>query len=266
MSSCRSSRNAMRLLASTMLTSAAAFSAGTGSCNAGTDAILQPLGPESVQTHGLYRQVGTGPLDDLSMVLELDGVALDPNTPTVFTSEEEHTLSLIANGMTFTGFLVRLGAPDFARTIDSLLPVPEETLDGEFSTGGVRIAFETCHNVNFVGGVTHENAAPKRRINMTLVMEEPSNELELDVSVVIRLDESSNVSEWYYSRYILNAVKPDTELPSQSPTSMPTVSQSPTSMPTDGPSTKAPTTDGVVAMSMNAGVLFLSVVGAMWFL
>jgi hypothetical protein len=154
MSSCRSSRNAMRLfLASAMLSSAATFPLGSGSCSAGTAAILQPLGPEAVQSHGILRQVGTGPLDDVSLVLELDGVALDPNTPAVFTYEDKHTLSLIANGMTFTGFLVRMGAPvDSARTINSLLPIPEETSDGEFSTGGVRIASETCHSVNFVGG------------------------------------------------------------------------------------------------------------------
>jgi hypothetical protein len=197
------------------------------------------------------------------MVLELDGVALDPNTPAVFTYEEEHTLSLIANGMTFTGFLVRMGAPDSARTIDSLRPIPEET------DSGVRIAFETCHSVNFVGGVTHENAAQKSRVNMTLLMEEPSEELELDVSVVIQLNENLNVSEWYYSRYILNAVEPvnipEPDLPSQSPSSMPTKESDASA---DAPPTEAPTNkgDGVAVMSMNVGVLFLGVVGAMWFL
>jgi hypothetical protein len=271
MSSCLSSRNVMRLfLASAMLSLAVAFPKGTGSCSAGTDAILQPLGSEEVRAHGMLTQVGTGPLDGVSLVLELDGVALDPNTPAAFTYDEEHTLSLIATGMSFTGFLVRMGAPD-ARTINSLLPISEETPDGESSTGGVRIATETCLNVNFVGGVTHENAALKRRVNMTLFMEEPSMELELDVSVVIRLDTSANVSEWYYSRYILNATEPTllpTYSPSQSPTSMPmedgdATTQALTIAPSIAPTDKD---DGVGAMSMNIGVLLLGVVGAMWFL
>jgi hypothetical protein len=265
MSSCLSSRNVMRLfLASAMLFSAAAFPGGSGSCSAGTDAILQPLGSEALRIHGILGQVGTGPLDDFSMVLELDGVTLDPNTAANFTSGEEHTLSLIANGMTFTGFLIRMGAQDFAMTINSLYPIPGETPDGEFSTGGVRVATETCQSVNFVGGVTHQTGAKKSRVNTTLNMEEPSEGLELDVTVVIQTDDNANISEWYYSRYILNAVEPtnlpETDSPSQSPTS--TLTEE-----TDTP-TKAPVDqgDGGVTMSMNVGVLFLGVVGSMWFL
>lgn len=108
-----------------------------------------------------------------------------------------------------------------------------------------------------VTGVTHENATPKSRANITLEMEEPSQGLELDVTVVIQLNDNLNVSEWYYSRYILNAVEREI---SKSP------SQSPSSMPTEESNAPTETPDGVVAISMNVGVLFLGVVGAMWFL
>ena len=211
-----------------------AFPGGAGSCDAGTAALLQPDALDDIiKIHGNLMQVGTGPLTDYGLTMELDGIALDPYGTFDFTYGEEHQLTLTASAVDqeFTGFLVRLGSTDRTRTLDSLLPIPDENdADGNPL---VQAADSTCRNVHQVGGVTQVNNLPKGQVNMTLFMETASTALELDVTVVIKTNQIENVSQWYYNRYTLNAIDPH-GTPTMAPVSMSSPdSEEPTSSPVD---------------------------------
>jgi hypothetical protein len=256
------------------------FPIGAGSCNAGTDALLQTgVADLSLQVHGLLMQVGTGPLVDYGLALELDGTVLDPSVPSSFVFGEEHLLTLKSNGNDeFTGFLVRLGATDGSRTLDSLLPI-----SGENDVNGsplVRLA-DSCRSVNLVGGVTQQNALAKSAVNMTLFMESTSSNLELDVTVVIKTNVQANISQWYYNRYILNAVDPtgttpspvEPESPVPAPTTSPEQETNTTVLPTGAPA-MAPSgsggfnhySHGLLIAGMMTLVVTTIVVEALWLL
>ena len=211
-----------------------AFPGGAGSCDAGTAALLQPDALDDIiKIHGNLMQVGTGPLTDYGLTMELDGIALDPYGTFDFTYGEEHQLTLTAStaDQEFTGFLVRLGSTDRTRTLDSLLPIPDENdADGNPL---VQAADSTCRNVHQVGGVTQVNNLPKGQVNMTLFMETASTALELDVTVVIKTNQIENISQWYYNRYTLNAIDPP-GTPTMAPVPMSSLdSEKPTSSPVD---------------------------------
>jgi hypothetical protein len=220
----------MRLLflwSSMLLRTTHAFRIGAGTCLPGTDALLQPNSPIDLQTHGTLEQIGTGPIQDYGLRLEIDGRPLDPTAgaSSSFSFGEEHVLSLVSTNEAyqFTGFLIRLESPDGDRTIEALEPLEVELEDGSgvsISTNGDVQVEQKCRSVHFVGGVTHTSRALKQRVDVLLYMEGASSGLELDVSVVVKTSTSSNISEWYYSRFILDAVEA-TPAPSMAPSNAP---------------------------------------------
>ena len=196
------------LSAALLLGSASAFPTSTGSCDAGTGAILKPG-----FSHATNAQVGTGPLSDAGIIVTLNGTVLEPDTPTDISTTDSYNLTIASDNTTFTGFLARIegsGDDPFLDTTAALAPYDETA----------QVAVGTCVVVNRVGGVSHTNAEPKSSVSTELKMEMPADGLLLDITVVIRNNNAQNVSEWYYSRYELNAVAPPS-MPSMAPTPFP---------------------------------------------
>ena len=127
----------------------------------------------------------------------------------------------------FTGFLARIegsGEDPFLDTTSAL-----DVYDDQ-----AQVAIGTCVLINRVGGVSHTNAEPKTAVSSLLKMDDAANGLLLDITVVIRNVDALNVSEWYFSRYELNAVAPPsmaptTRFPPPAPTSESGGGETPTS-------------------------------------
>ena len=178
-----------------------AFPTSTGSCDAGTGAILRPG-----FSHATNAQVGTGPLGDFGINVTLNGDLLVPDTPTDIMTMMEYNLTIVASDNPFTGFLSRIegsGDDPFLDTTSALAPYDSQA----------QVAVGTCIYVNRVGGVSHTNNDQKTSVSTKLQMDDPAAGLLLDITVVVRCVDALNVSEWYYSRYVLNAVSPPTEAP-----------------------------------------------------
>ena len=190
-----------------------AFPVGAGSCTAGTGAILT-----EGFSHATNMQVGGTALADSGLSVTLDGDTLVPDTATDFMIGEAHTLTIEAsNGTTFRGFLARIEGEDmFFDTTTALSPGDNNT--------EVQVAVATCINVNRVGGITHTGNDDKSSISAILMLDEPAMGLVLDVTVVIRNSNAKDISEWYYSQYILNAVGPPSSAPvAPAPVAAPTL-------------------------------------------
>jgi hypothetical protein len=209
-----------------------AFPNGAGSCNAGTDAILLPG-----QSHANNTQVGTTSLADFGINVTLNGELLEPDTPTDFPTGDSHTLTIVANNAPFLGFLARIEGSGDDIFLDTTSALAANSTD-------VQVAVSTCINVNRVGGVTHTSNDEKASVSAILKMEYPAMDLLLDITVVIRNSNSQDVSEWYFSRYIMNAIGP--------PTSSPTIMT--TGPPVDAPSPTMPTTSGCFARTAILGM------------
>lgn len=182
---------------------AEAFPMSTGSCDAGTGAILKPG-----FSHATNAQVGTGALSDSGIIVTLNGELLVSDTPTEISTMTDYNLTIASNSTPFTGFLARIegnGDDPFLDTTAALAPYD----------GNSQVAIGTCVVINRVGGVSHTDAEPKMSVSNVLRMDSPASGLLLDITVVIRNNIMQNVSEWYYSRYELDAIAP----PSAAPTS-----------------------------------------------
>lgn len=225
-----------------LLGSVNAFSTSTGSCDAGTGAILK-----EGFSHATNAQVGTGPLSDAGITVTLNDTALVPDTPTDISTTESYNLTIASDNTTFTGFLARIegsGDDPFLDTTAALAPYDNLA----------QVAVGTCVLVHRVGGVSHTNADPKSSVSTELKMEMPANGLLLDITVVLRNKDALNVSEWYFSRYELNAVGS----PTVAPTPMMFPGQQPTAATDNGDG--APTSDAIVVRMAGAAVL---TIGAM---
>jgi hypothetical protein len=199
-----------------------AFTTGAGSCKAGTDAILVPGLP-----HATNSQVGGTALADFGITVALNGELLNTTAPTDFMTGDNHTLTITATDAPFLGFLARIDGSGDDMFLDTTLALASNSTD-------VQVALSTCINVNRVGGVTHTDSNEKESVSAVLRMDDPADGLLLDVTVVIRNVNSEAVSEWYFSRFGLNAVGP----PTTSPTVMPTTMDTPMAMDTPIPATR----------------------------
>lgn len=211
-----------------------AFPNTTGSCDAGTGAILK-----ANFSHATNAQVGTGPLSDSGISVILNDEVLVPDTPTDISTSEAYNLTIASNGTAFTGFLARIegsGDDPFLDTTEALAPYDTQA----------QVAIATCVNVNRVGGVSHTNKEKKTAVSTMLKMDDPANGLSLDITVVIRNVNAQNVSEWYYSRYELNAIAP----PSAAPTS-----RFPDPSPTAAGGTEQPTSASVGMVTILAATV-----------
>jgi hypothetical protein len=188
---------------------------GVVGCGAGREAL-----GFNDNVHATLMQVGGGPLSDFNLTMTLNDQVLDPNVPIDFEIQKDHNLTLTAGGDQFAGFLVRMESPDGVRTVDSILPI--ETFDpitNATSTGGAKEAY-ICKQAYFVAGVCHDSQAKKSTVEFNLNMESVTENLVLDVSVVIKTSIGENISHWYFTSYKLNAVSDamDTTSPTPSPT------------------------------------------------
>jgi hypothetical protein len=197
-------------------------------CSAGTDALLQPNQIVDLQTHAVLAQLGGVDLSEFGLKLELNGMALDVNTPTDFDVRSDHMLSLVAEGAFYAGFFIRLEATGSAETFGALQPLDDSVQH-----------VSSCEDPGHAG-VSHTENSRKQQTNMTLSMDMASAGLILDVTVVIETSVARNISHWYYSRFMLNSVIPEGQ-PTDSPTTLtPTKapvadvpSETPTVMPTE---------------------------------
>lgn len=97
-----------------------------------------------------------------------------------------------------------------------------------------------------VGGVTHTNRNDKTTVTFSMMLDEPSTAMSLDVNIV---QSNPSPSIFYYSQYVINAVDPSPpSVPTSIPTTVPRDTPSPTITfaPTDRPTmsempTAAPT-------------------------
>jgi hypothetical protein len=215
-----------------------AFPTSTGSCDAGTGAILKPG-----FSHATNAQVGTGPLSDSGINVTLNGDLLVPDTPIDISTMMEYNLTIVTSETPFTGFLARIegsGDDPYLDTTSALAPYDTQS----------QVAVSTCINVNRVGGVSHTNKDLKTSVSNKLQMVDPAAGLLLDITVVIRNVDSQNVSEWYYSRYVFNAVSPPTDAPTMMFPSEPTPDGAGGAEPTEP--TMTPTSSAVSMLSILA--------------
>jgi hypothetical protein len=140
--------------------------------------------------------VTTGPLRDGNINLQLNNVLLAADaSPVDLLVGETHTWTLTSNGgREFRGFLLRLNGGD-----DNI-----DTTDALSGGNSVQVARTTCINTYNVGGVTHTNNGGKSAVSGSLLLEDPSPNMLLDVTIVI--ENRNGVSTYYYSSFKLNAV------------------------------------------------------------
>jgi hypothetical protein len=207
---------------------AQSFVTGAGSCDAGV-----PVQGD----HLLFEQLGGGPLSDKGFQVRLNGAALDSESRNdVPVSNEGHELKLVAAATDtfFRGFLIRIEGEGVDTT---------DYLDAPDGDDNIRVV-SLCVLIEEVGGVSHTNNSEKTEATAILRLPVPDAELAMDVTMVV--SSRDGASEWYNSRFILNAggitVAPTvSRAPSPLPTTspMPTLSPKPTSgsgsMPTENP-------------------------------
>jgi len=145
---------------------------------------------------------------------------------------------VLAGTSAFRGFLLRLGTgSSTASTLDSL----------SGSDSNVQVA-TVC---NDVGGVCHNSNSDKSSITANLNMAESSNDMPLDVTVVVVY--SGGASEYYYTSYTISAQAASTPVaaPVAPPVAAPVVPPSAsTGAPTNPPTTPSPTSMSVPAPTL----------------
>ena len=178
-----------------------AFPTGAGDCPAGEAAVS---GSHLQQANDQFR---TGSLEEASIEFAINGVPLVPGTPFDAPIGTPHTWSLdVKNRMVepgdggdrpFRGFLVRLEGED----VDS---------GSAFITeGSDRFVGDAQRCDSQVGGVTHKENSEKWEVIGEFMLEEASEGMTLDVTVVIENRDSR--SAYFYTGYTLNAVDASAE-------------------------------------------------------
>ena len=172
--------------------SVSAFPGGVGGCAGGRAAVEGPHLTSSARI--------TGPIGNarLQMVLD-DQIVMRARDMVNFTIGVDHTLTLRRideDGIRFRGFLFRLGPGSVASvdTTDALDRTTDDTI----------IAFEHCVSGQGVGGLSHTNSNLKEQVSGVLRMDVVADKMPLDVTVVIQ--NRNGLSEFYYQRFIVNAV------------------------------------------------------------
>ena len=177
-----------------------AFPGGVGGCAGGRAAV------EGAHLATSARITGTIGNVRLQMVLDDQFVLRSANTMD-FTVGGNHTLTLRMMDDTataFRGFLFRLGKPLDNAAFDTTDAFRRTTRD-------TSVAFEHCVINEGVGGLSHANANVKESVSGILRLDEPANNMPLDVTVVIQ--NRNGLSEFYYQRFFLNAVTGTTSGP-----------------------------------------------------
>lgn len=177
-----------------------AFPGGVGGCAGGRAAV------EGAHLATSARITGAIGNARLQMILD-DDLVLRASTRMDFTVGGNHTLTLRKiddNAISFRGFLFRLGTPLGDAAFDTTDALRRTTPD-------TSVAFEHCVINQGVGGLSHANSNVKESVSGILRLDEPANDMPLDVTVVIQ--NRNGLSEFYYQRFFLNAVTGTTSGP-----------------------------------------------------
>ena len=211
-------------LAATLRLSAHAFPSTTGSCAAGSEAIVS-------DPHTTATRIITGSLAIGGYSVKLGATTLSPTSTSTFTVGVGTTLT-ITGTKPFTGFFVRLGEVDGVQT--------DTALSG---TGDVKIP-RVCTTAG-VGGVCQTSSSRKTSVTASLRLDSAAASMPLDVTIVV--SGNNDVSEYYYSQFVLSATPANTPLtmnpivtPTMSPAVTPTMSPvlTPTMKPVMTPTVK----------------------------
>lgn len=119
------------------------------------------------------------------------------------------------------------------------------------------LTFVSCMSSRQVAGVTHTSRADKTSVTFLMSLDEPSQNMALDVNVV---ESNPNPSVFYYTQYLINAVAAPTGAPTSAPTSAP--SGAPTVVPTVFP-TMAPVSIYETGVAANFTVAALAAVAGL---
>ena len=179
--------------------SAHAFPSTTGSCAAGSAAIVS-------DPHTTATRIITGSLAIGGYSVKLGATTLSPTSTSTFTVGVGTTLT-ISGTKPFTGFFMRLGEVGGVQT--------DTALSG---TGNVKIP-AVCVAAG-VGGVCHTSSSTKTSVTASLRLDSAAASMPLDVTIVV--SGNNDVSEYYYSRFLLSAVVANTPL-TMSPVVTPTL-------------------------------------------
>ena len=167
-----------------------AFPTGAGSCEGGMAAVGG--------SHVVAENVEDGSLSEGNLLVRINGQVLSPNramdVPIGVVNEWE-----ISGSDAFRGFLMRLdGGTGNVDTTASLEPNPGQG-------GSVQVAESVCVNAYGVGGVTHRSRALMSSASGRLLLDEVSQGMNLDVTVVV--ENRNQNSEYYYTGYVIHAVE-----------------------------------------------------------
>ena len=166
-------------LAAFILSAAQAYSTFTGSCKSGN-----PLG-------GTHTRSGSkGALSAYGLVVRIGGKALTPGTAFKITKGASLAITL-SGSKTFKGFQIRIGNGS-ASTLGYL----------KKGTAANVVTDAQCTNIK-IGGISHNNATPKKSVQGIISVPIAKNGLKLEVTVVVS---NGSTSTWYKSTYTLNAV------------------------------------------------------------
>jgi len=186
-----------------------AFPTAAGYCQSGMNGINQGA-------HASARNlIGGGYIGDAGFEVLIDGQQVFEGVRFDLEAGVSHSIQLVSTRNIMRGFLLRLESSDGQSTKYSL-----STTDSN-----AKVNFY-CTNLN-VGGLSHVSRDPKTRIDGTLYLANASEDLTLDVSIVVSTISSYSSAEWYYSPLKLRAVAPnitisyETAAPTPSPTKAP---------------------------------------------
>jgi hypothetical protein len=226
-------------------------SSGTGACTGGS----APLG----STHVRGGAEIIGPLSDYEVVLTINGVVVQPDTPTSFAPNVDLPWSVAtSNPIQYKGLLVRAEAPEsVAFTITVTEPLyKEDTTFCAAQPGNVL-------------GITHNNADLKSSASGVLQFD-ATGAATLDVTIVYRNGFSGGApndqSLTGYNRFNLNieAEQVPTDVPAPAPTDapvpapteapVPATTEAPISVPTDTPAAVPVATDAPVPATTESPV------------
>ena len=122
-----------------------------------------------------------------------------------FPMKQDLTWTLNATKRPMRGFLMRAedrsddAAVDTREALSADLPFDS---DGDDMNSEVQVAETVCINAFSVGGVTHTNNNQKRTVSGTFRMDQPVQELQVDVTIVIANRNGKSV--FYYSGFVVS--------------------------------------------------------------
>ena len=177
------------LLFLSCLSLASALSSGSVGCEGGKAAVSG--------LHTEQATVLTGPLSQDNIELQLNGVALQPGVPFNIELGVDYQWKLLTAGTFFRGFLVRLGRGNGNVDTRTSLATSSPT---------AQVAESACVESYLVGGITHTSNVLKNLEEGTLRVHLPTQNMPLDVTVVIQ--NRNGYSIYYYSQFTLNANPP----------------------------------------------------------